>query len=212
MSKDFQVGDRVRIKQWDVMEKEYGVDEYGDIKTPTACFVRLMRHLCGRDATIKSIDGCDIYLTDWSDTSGNLNWDYTAGMLELVEGVGNKWKQAAEFFDVEIDEEFRFVSNGRDHGLYKFTETGLIDSHGYSARLQFYDLFGGTYQIEKLPFRPKDGEKYYFVCPDGDISAAIFNKVNIFPHMAIKLGNCFRTEAEAEAHKDEMMDMLRLDD
>lgn len=54
----FKIGDRVQIKTWKEMKKEYGLDKDGDI-TPNdgGCgFVRSMRFLCGAFATVESVN------------------------------------------------------------------------------------------------------------------------------------------------------------
>lgn len=83
----FKVGDRVRIRDWDDMEREYGTDSDGDIKVPDILFTRCMRHLCGRYATISSINSQDniIGLENWSDNSGDTIWFFTKSMLEPAE-------------------------------------------------------------------------------------------------------------------------------
>lgn len=83
----FKVGDRVRIRDWDDMKREYGTDSDGDIKVPDIVFTRCMRHLCGRYATIRSISSQDdiIGLENWSDTSGDITWFFTKSMLEPAE-------------------------------------------------------------------------------------------------------------------------------
>lgn len=84
----FKVGDRVRIRDWDDMEREYGTDFEGDIRIPSQIFSRNMRHLCGRYATIKDIDIHDIIeLGDWSNITGDVDWWFTKDMLELAETV-----------------------------------------------------------------------------------------------------------------------------
>lgn len=83
----FKVGDRVRIRDWDDMEREYGTDSDGDIKVHDMSFLRCMRHLCGRYATIRSIDRQDniIGLENWSDDSGDTLWFFTTEMVEPAE-------------------------------------------------------------------------------------------------------------------------------
>lgn len=79
---EFKVGDRVRIKSWEQMEKEFGM-EFGWI----ACKCRFnseMRHLCGRTATISAINDYKVKLTDWSDDTGGLYWTISTDMIELV--------------------------------------------------------------------------------------------------------------------------------
>lgn len=83
----FKLGDRVRIRDWDDMEREYGTDSDGDIKVPDMSFSRCMRHLCGRYATIRSINRQDniIDLENWSDDSGDTLWFFTTEMVEPAE-------------------------------------------------------------------------------------------------------------------------------
>lgn len=41
----YNVGDKVTIRQWDDMESEFGLDEYGGIKVPKA-FTESMKQYC----------------------------------------------------------------------------------------------------------------------------------------------------------------------
>ena len=59
MYDDFHVGDVVRIRDWDDMVAEFGIDRNGDIPC-RAHFVRGMRRLCGNVFTITNTDGCDV--------------------------------------------------------------------------------------------------------------------------------------------------------
>lgn len=59
MYDDFHVGDVVRIRDWDDMVAEFGIDRDGDIPC-RAHFVRGMRRLCGNVFTITDISGCDV--------------------------------------------------------------------------------------------------------------------------------------------------------
>lgn len=52
----YKVGDKVIIREWDDMEREFGVDFGGDIKAK-CCFVRSMREYCGKKMTIGGITG-----------------------------------------------------------------------------------------------------------------------------------------------------------
>lgn len=79
---EFKVGDRVRIKTWEQMEKEFGV-EFSWIACKCG-FNSEMRHLCGRTATISEINDYKVKLTDWSDDTGGLYWTISTDMIELV--------------------------------------------------------------------------------------------------------------------------------
>lgn len=79
---EFKVGDRVRIRSWEDMEREYGLDADGNIETPFAdSFIREMKHLCGRTAKITDIFGFEVALR-FDEDYGNENWNYTYYMIE----------------------------------------------------------------------------------------------------------------------------------
>ena len=81
MKHNFYAGQRVRIREWDDMLREYGGDEYY-IDIPAAhCFVRDMRHLCGLEATIDDIGGDSVVLCDF-DTPYGTDYFYNIYMIE----------------------------------------------------------------------------------------------------------------------------------
>lgn len=77
----FKVGDRVRIRQWNDMVRD-GKIKGGNICLHGGTFVKRMRHLCGREATVSELTGCGYRLKDWSDASGGTCWGYSEEMLE----------------------------------------------------------------------------------------------------------------------------------
>lgn len=82
---EFKVGDRVRIRSWDDMRKEFG-GTTACINVPYS-FTKNMRPLCGAVATIKEIRGDIVELGGWS-TKADTYWNFTAGMLEPAFIVG----------------------------------------------------------------------------------------------------------------------------
>ena len=52
--KHYKVGDRVRIRDWDDMKREFGVDREGDIQAET-WFRKKQKYLCGEKGTIIEI-------------------------------------------------------------------------------------------------------------------------------------------------------------
>ena len=82
---EFKIGDRVRIRQWEDMKKEFGTDLCGDIVMKGYWhFAKGMRHLCGREAVITEI--CDQRVElDFDNKTGDVDWSYTTDMVEKVE-------------------------------------------------------------------------------------------------------------------------------
>ena len=83
---NFKVGDRVRIREWDDMKKEYGLGSGfvgEDVINVFLSFTNEMKHLCGRTATIKHKNGKEVVL-DFDDKSGDINWTYSTDIIEKV--------------------------------------------------------------------------------------------------------------------------------
>lgn len=87
---DIYVGERVRFREWEDMENEFGLKTSGNI----ACcytFTKEMKHLCGDTFFIKGIDSVGIIkLSDefGVDTGVNNRYLVSADMLEDAEDVG----------------------------------------------------------------------------------------------------------------------------
>lgn len=70
----YKVGDKVKVREWDNMVKEFGVDENGRIPSGPAVFVSAMKEYCGKCMTIKSVSnhGYKLHEADgewcWSDS------------------------------------------------------------------------------------------------------------------------------------------------
>ena len=72
----------------------------------------------------------------------------------------NKMKELAGIFGLEIGEEFTINERSSEYYPYVFTEDGLVDKDGDGVPIPI-DLLRGVYTIEKLPFRPEEGQRYY---------------------------------------------------
>lgn len=81
--RNFKVGDRVVVRDWDDMKKEYGVSEGGTIHCRFG-FTDTMRHLCGRTATVTNANmGC--IGVDFDDKSGDTIWSYSSDMFNPID-------------------------------------------------------------------------------------------------------------------------------
>lgn len=77
----FNIGDLVRIRQWDDMIAQYGASDYG-IATPDAAFVHNMKNLCGREFII------DNFIEQYGRIfvkGHNFPWSITEYMIEPVD-------------------------------------------------------------------------------------------------------------------------------
>lgn len=84
----FNVGDRVRIKSWETLVEEFGIDDWGYIPCKFA-FTEEMKYLCGRTAKIEKIvntrDGkSELKLENWN-INPNSQYTYSTDMVEHYE-------------------------------------------------------------------------------------------------------------------------------
>ena len=117
----------------------------------------------------------------------------------------NKMKEIAGIFGLEIGEDFNITCN-REYSEYiphrftgynphRFTEDGLKDKDGDETPIPT-NLMRGVYTIEKLPFRPKEGERYYSFGFNLTIISLHWTRCKYDMERKL-LGIVFRTEQEA---------------
>lgn len=64
-----------------------------------------------------------------------------------------------------------------------------------------------TMQIEKLRWKPKKRDKYYYIRSKGNVNSAFWHKGSVDIHR-YKFGNCFQTKEEAEAKLKQIQEIL----
>ena len=121
--------------------------------------------------------------------------------------------QFLEMLGVELGEKFNLVFSGGgerfEYSPYHFEgEDGcfnLYDRIDNESNQYISDIISGYFKIKKLPWKPKDSDKYWFVNPKGYLVHAYFCEDGMVDLYNFNTGNCFKTEEEAEAHKDEVL-------
>ena len=118
--------------------------------------------------------------------------------------MANKMKELAGIFGVELGEDFNLKDKDGvylEYNPYRFTDGGIVDKDedGINSMLCM-QLIRGNYTIEKAPFVPKDGEKYW-TCISNYNTVVIHSYYwngNAFNNERRLLGVVFRTEKEAK--------------
>ena len=81
----FRVGELVRIRQWDDMEKEFGTRSTGSVNCKCHFTVN-MKPLCGKYAEIKDLRVDNIVFLRFFNCDDSVeNWNYSTDMIEKVE-------------------------------------------------------------------------------------------------------------------------------
>ena len=120
----------------------------------------------------------------------------------------NLISKIAEMLGVEMGEQFTL---GGYDGVYSFQELGLRRFDKMKKVWEpaetyiLTDIIYGIEEIERQPFKPKEGEKYWavFWCNDckSITTFSMENEKNSSHYLRLYAGNCFRTEHEAELEK-----------
>ena len=120
----------------------------------------------------------------------------------------NYMPEVAKVLGVEIGEKFNIVGNDGDSiefSPYKITEEKFVNNMGVKCPSTFTALLCGNYTLQKRPWRPKDGDVFFYVLTNGEIQKYVFEIDNIHTLMLFGFGNCFPTEEAAEVAVPEML-------
>lgn len=137
----------------------------------------------------------------------------------------NYMADVAKMLGVELNEEFevvipdetehqpvRYQFNSNQFGCWE-TEGGNSGFHVH-WNLLLMILCGQAY-IKKLPWKPKKGDEYHFVCwmKNGDrwvisVTSDKYDECFATDTLRVDIGNCFRNREEAEAQKYDVFKRL----
>ena len=122
----------------------------------------------------------------------------------------NYMPEVARMLGVEIGEEFDVIyetGQKSDWGPYKITRDGLVDESGNWTlnETAILNLLKGNYNLQKRPWRPKEGELFWTINGKGDLEKYHF--LNDMCDLALlNMGNCFPTKKAAKAAVPEMLE------
>lgn len=148
-------------------------------------------------------------------TIDNVN-EWSTAKWELVEEnpVKERIETIAKMLGVELNEKFNMVFKDGSLSInspYKFTEQGLFDKDNDNSIDDIGYLMIGDCTIEKLPWKPKNGDEYYYVelWDIPGIEWGRFNNNNLLQIALYKCGWMFRTKEEAEANKERVLKEMK---
>lgn len=110
-----------------------------------------------------------------------------------------------DYYDIKVGEVFLFDGNEvyfDEDGNLLYKDGAL--TIGYKNR-----CFMGTANIEKLPWKPKGGDKVWKINTDGNIFDCVFGKYLPSSVALLKLGWIFPTKEEAEKNKDRVLQEMK---
>ena len=130
----------------------------------------------------------------------------------------NYYKQFAEMLGLELEQEFILTTPyGEKANLttYKITEDGIRyksatrDDWWATSNEILESLLIGELKVVPKPWKPKDGEQYWYYGGNNDeTECSNWHGFN-FDYYTWKLGNCFKTEKEAGTKGKEIIKKLQ---
>lgn len=121
----------------------------------------------------------------------------------------NHMAEVAKLLGVKLGEEFEV---GLCRVSYILTEEGLfsVNTKNEAASMLTY-ILNGTAAIHRGPWKPNKGDGYWTVMNDGSVHYATWYG-DIIDVNCYKLGNCYRTNKEAEANRNKWISFYASDE
>ena len=156
--RNFKVGDRVVVRDWDDMASEYPVKDGHIVKdSVTVCFSKYMKPLCGRTAKVTNVGKYGGMGVEFDDKSGSTHWVYKTWMFNPTDVPAPEKKKPEAKFKV---------------GDYVTLKEGLAVGKKYGALTLYsgrmYECANGKrLEVETATFNELDG-MYHYRCKVAD--------------------------------------------
>ena len=115
------------------------------------------------------------------------------------------------------DEEFKASTIDRGRNTYKISKDKLffkdftdewVKTEMWIEMIRSFE----DYEFEVKPFNPNNGGRYWYVRMNGELQKTLFDNSLMIDVLNRAIGNCFRTKESAEAHKEEILKILKGED
>lgn len=130
----------------------------------------------------------------------------------------NYYKQFAEMLGLELEQEFVLIDvdgNRKNKYTYKFTEDGVVyksptfTNWSINSLGTIGSLLNGDVKAVPKPWKPKEDEKYWYYSKVFNLAISHKWCVGNYDLLLFKVGNCFKTEKEANAKGKEIMKQIQ---
>ena len=130
----------------------------------------------------------------------------------------NYWKQFAAMLGLELEEEFSLIkSDGTkvNNDFYKISRDGLFYKKGKNdvwlsePSTTLSSLLQGSYKVVHKPWKPKNGEMYWHYSEAWKEAISFDWEGGLNDLFLWKLGNCFKTQEEANIKGKEVIEQIR---
>ena len=128
----------------------------------------------------------------------------------------NKLEKLLDVLGLKIETEYLLIKNEKPIGTkYKIDKEGnflywssVSKKWAVSDKHNIKSLCEENEDFVELPYRPNHGDTYWYVDVGGVCFAMLFSKNNISDLLRLAIGNCFRTEKDAERNADKYVELF----
>lgn len=127
--------------------------------------------------------------------------EYLCSQFELVEEEKKTpFQYMLDYYNIKVGEVF--LLNGEN---FYFDENNVLRYENNSRSYLIEKLLSGTANVEKLPWKPKGGDKVWIIDAEGVVYEGLFTEQLPCNLAMLKLGWLFPTKEEAESNKDRVL-------
>lgn len=101
------------------------------------------------------------------------------------------------------------ISKSDDYTGFELSYADSTKQMGNSYAVMQELMFSDKMRIIQKLWKPKNNEMFWYVCMNGEFNARTFSNLSVI-HLAMYIsGNCFKTRADAEKHKNDVLKILK---
>lgn len=188
--KNFKVGDKIRAISniYDITSKN---NEWEGVVTD-------VEGICVSAKTIKCKE------KSWIGTTFCMLKKENFELIVSQEEKKTPFQYMLDYYDIKVGEVF--LLNGEK---FYFDENNVLRYENNSRSYLIEKLLSGTSNVEKLPWKAKNGDTVWKINTDGNIFDCVFGKYLPSSVALLKLGWLFPTKEEAERNKDRVLKEMK---
>jgi hypothetical protein len=164
----YKVGDKVKVRSWNDMEKEFGLNEYGDINNKCLLFAEQMKEWCGKTVTISNVYEGHYIIKEggwqWTDDMfEDINNEFTKDDLEVNMIV--ELRDGTKGILHKLENELYVIYNDVYNGFLNYKQNLIHNKHKNLDILKVYQpkhpdqLISENWEDAELIWERKENDK-----------------------------------------------------
>lgn len=133
-----------------------------------------------------------------------INFDLEAQFELVEEEKKTPFQYMLDYYNIKVGEVFKI-----DGEKVYFDENKMLKKENGRSAYLYISLLDETSKVEKLPWKPKYGDKVWMIFSDGGVYECFFSESSPSNISLLKLGWLFPTKEEAESNKERVLQEMK---